>query len=64
MSMTRRTAIKILAGAVPAVGALRLQAAAAEDAGLNIQSGPFKGTRESLRAYRVPDWFRDAKFGI
>jgi alpha-L-fucosidase len=33
-------------------------------ADLEIQSGPFKGTRESLKAYRVPDWFRDAKFGI
>jgi alpha-L-fucosidase len=64
MSMTRRNAIKILAGAVPAFSALRLQAATAEDAGLNIQPGPFKGTRESLKAYRVPEWFRDAKFGI
>jgi len=26
--------------------------------------GPFAGTRESLKQYRVPDWFRDAKFGI
>jgi alpha-L-fucosidase len=25
---------------------------------------PFVGTRKSLRAYRCPDWFRDAKFGI
>jgi alpha-L-fucosidase len=29
-----------------------------------IAPGPFAGTRESLAAYRVPDWFRDAKFGI
>ncbi|MFB3825421.1 MAG: alpha-L-fucosidase [Bryobacteraceae bacterium] len=27
-------------------------------------AGPFQGTRESLRGYRVPEWFRDAKFGI
>ena len=25
---------------------------------------PFEGTRESLTDYRVPEWFRDAKFGI
>ena len=27
-------------------------------------SGPFRPNWESLRAYRFPDWFRDAKFGI
>jgi alpha-L-fucosidase len=27
-------------------------------------AAPFAGTRESLRAYRIPEWFRDAKFGI
>jgi len=25
---------------------------------------PLRGTRESLQAYKIPDWFRDAKFGI
>jgi alpha-L-fucosidase len=25
---------------------------------------PFAGTRNSLDGYRIPDWFRDAKFGI
>jgi len=29
-----------------------------------IAPGPFQGTRESLKAYRMPDWFADAKFGI
>jgi len=29
-----------------------------------IAAGPFEGTRASLRAYKIPDWFRDAKFGI
>jgi alpha-L-fucosidase len=29
-----------------------------------IQLGPFSPTWQSLRQYRVPDWFRDAKFGI
>lgn len=27
-------------------------------------AGPFRPYWESLRAYRCPDWFRDAKFGI
>jgi alpha-L-fucosidase len=30
----------------------------------NNNSTPFKSTWESLGAYRTPDWFRDAKFGI
>jgi alpha-L-fucosidase len=29
-----------------------------------IPPGPFAGSRESLKAYHVPDWFADAKFGI
>jgi len=33
-------------------------------AGMGIAEGPFEPTRVSLRAYEIPDWFRDAKFGI
>jgi alpha-L-fucosidase len=29
-----------------------------------IAPGPFKGSRESLAAYHMPDWFADAKFGM
>lgn len=29
-----------------------------------LRSGPFAANWNSLGAYRVPDWFRDAKFGI
>jgi alpha-L-fucosidase len=29
-----------------------------------VSEGPFKPTDESLRQYRYPEWFRDAKFGI
>ncbi len=29
-----------------------------------MQTGPFSPTWESLRTYQVPEWFRDAKFGI
>lgn len=29
-----------------------------------MAAGPFQPTPDSLKQYRVPDWFRDAKFGI
>ncbi|WP_242504072.1 alpha-L-fucosidase [Promicromonospora panici] len=29
-----------------------------------IEAGPYGGTWESLSRYRVPQWYRDAKFGI
>jgi alpha-L-fucosidase/alpha-L-arabinofuranosidase len=31
---------------------------------LPIAEGPYQPTPESLKQYRYPDWFRDAKFGI
>lgn len=31
---------------------------------LPINAGPFKPTDESLKEYKYPEWFRDAKFGI
>jgi alpha-L-fucosidase len=31
---------------------------------LEIEKGPFQGTRESLKTYEVPEWFRDAKLGL
>ena len=37
----------------------QLEKVEAETAG-----GPFTAAWDSLRAYRVPEWFRDAKFGI
>jgi alpha-L-fucosidase len=30
----------------------------------NTRNGPFQANWDSLGAYRVPEWFRDAKFGI
>ncbi|MEZ5351012.1 MAG: alpha-L-fucosidase [Bryobacteraceae bacterium] len=56
--ITRRSALAGLAGAAPT---LRMRAAEARP---RIAQGPFSASRDSLRAYRVPDWFRDAKFGI
>jgi alpha-L-fucosidase len=59
MKLTRRNALGLMAAA-PFARGLRADA----PAGIEIAKGPFAGTRESLAAYRVPDWFRDAKFGI
>jgi alpha-L-fucosidase len=33
-------------------------------AGFGVASGPYQPTWESLSNYQVPDWYRDAKFGI
>ena len=60
--ITRRAALKILAGVVPSLQAKRACAFGQSDP--KITTGQFEGTRESLKSYRVPDWFRDAKFGI
>ena len=32
--------------------------------GFGVAAGPFQPTLESLSAFQVPDWYRDAKFGI
>ncbi|WP_370351152.1 alpha-L-fucosidase [Catenulispora sp. EB89] len=29
-----------------------------------VREGPFGAGWESLAGYQVPDWYRDAKFGI
>jgi alpha-L-fucosidase len=61
MRLTRRQALRLLSSAAPVL-ALRPSLSLAET--LPITSGPFQGTRDSLAAYRIPDWFADAKFGI
>src|SRR5579871_2260886 len=77
MHISRRKALSVIAGA-PAFFSLHgLKAhglildrsddstgTVSVDTNLEIAPGPFKGTRESLRDWQVPDWFRDAKFGI
>jgi alpha-L-fucosidase len=62
MTISRRSALAVLGGAVSSAGLNRLSAAQAQ--GFDTANGPFQATRESLKAYRVPEWFRDAKFGI
>jgi alpha-L-fucosidase len=61
MRLTRRQALRLLSSVTPAL-AFHSSLSLAET--LSITSGPFQGTRDSLAAYRIPDWFTDAKFGI
>jgi alpha-L-fucosidase len=63
--MKRRALIKGMATAIPALLLSKTIAAANILAdGHEIESGPFKPDWASLEQYKVPDWFRDAKFGI
>ncbi len=55
MKITRRTALALLGTAAGARG---------EDPTPEIAQGPFRPSRQSLEKYAVPDWFRNAKFGI
>src|SRR5262245_26340518 len=69
MKLSRRQAMGVLAGGVvaglaPGLGESEALAQAALSGVPPIPAGPFVGTRESLHAYKVPDWYRDAKFGI
>jgi alpha-L-fucosidase len=72
MKLTRRQALGLMAGAIPAIG-LRGEGTKGDviadpssriPPGIEPEDGPFKGTRASLSAYQVPEWFRDAKFGM
>jgi alpha-L-fucosidase len=74
MNMTRREMVQLLAGAASAAYLPRAfgQGSALPPApapipappGFGVAPGPFQPTWESLSSYRVPDWYRDAKFGI
>jgi alpha-L-fucosidase len=62
--MNRRTLIKQLGLSVPGY-LLSKQAGASFLGSLDQQAaGPFKPTWESLQNYAVPEWYRNAKFGI
>ena len=68
--LTRRDFLKvsaIAAGAGLTAPLWKSRALAAGDAPASdypIAPGPFEATRESLKQYRCPEWYRDAKFGI
>jgi alpha-L-fucosidase len=53
--MNRRDLLKTMGGACSALALSKYARA---------QANGFAGTRESLKAYQIPQWFRDAKFGI
>ena len=55
MALNRRELLQSLGGACSALALSRFAKG---------QSESFQGTRASLQRYRIPDWFRDAKFGI
>src|SRR5437762_4783666 len=57
MRITRREIMRLAAAGATAASLQKSQAQ-------SIAPGPFRGTRTSLASYRVPEWFRDAKFGI
>ncbi len=62
MAITRRELIRLMscAGSAVALSGLGIaEAVTGSSAG-----GPFVPTRESLKSYQIPQWFRDAKFGI
>jgi len=58
--LTRRNALGLMAGAA---GIITKKGSAAASS-LDIEKGPFQATRESLKAYTAPEWFRDAKLGL
>jgi alpha-L-fucosidase len=62
MALNRRTLLKSLGGASALALSRSTHLRAAAQAA--VASGPFAPTRESLATYQIPDWFRDAKFGI
>lgn len=64
--MKRRTLIKGLATGVSSLYLSKLYGSNLLQANSNprIATGPFQPTWDSLSQYQVPDWFRDAKFGM
>ena len=58
MSIKRREVLRWMGGAGSAFAISRIARARSGAA------DPFQPTRSSLRSYQVPEWFRDAKFGI
>ncbi len=65
MKTTRRGLLKGTAAAAAAIkGGAFCASARLQGAERNIAPGPFQATWESLKQYQVPEWFRDAKFGM
>jgi alpha-L-fucosidase len=64
MQLTRRRFAKMTAAAAALVRMPRAFAQSAPAPVPAIARGPFQGSRESLAAYAMPEWFADAKFGM
>jgi alpha-L-fucosidase len=66
--MKRRSIIKTAVSMLPALALSRTFAAdkilGGFEYGEQVMRGPFEASWNSLQNYKVPDWFRDAKFGI
>ena len=60
--MKRRDILQQMAAAIPALALSRYSHAA--EGREPMAAGPFTPDWTSLTAYRTPDWFRNAKFGI
>ena len=58
MAIGRRELLRLMGGTASAFALSRVSRAGAGGA------EPFEPTRSSLSSYQVPEWFRDAKFGI
>jgi len=58
MALNRRELLQWMGGACSALALSKFAKAQA------AQGGNFLGTRHSLQGYQIPEWFRDAKFGI
>src|SRR5450759_3670438 len=61
MSISRRRALEVLAASASAARFASAQSAEPKPV---IAPGPYSATSESLKPVPVPNWFRDAKFGI
>ena len=64
MKLTRRRFATMAAAAAALARMPRAFAQSAPAPLPAIAPGPFKGSRESLNAYHMPDWFADAKLGM
>lgn len=62
--MNRRTLLKNSLALLPALYAGNRFTNAAGIAGISSDGGPFKPEWGSLEQYKVPDWYRNAKFGL
>ncbi len=62
--MNRRNALKLAASGLAGLYLSPLLAQKNFFSAPSVHKGPFEPTWDSLSKYQVPDWFRDAKFGM